>query len=120
MDSFTHQEKLTFLFIISSLILGLGVMHFKKSHPQVPAAGLDINMSALQIKEEIKISKQVKINEASHSELTGLPGIGEVLAGRIMDHRKQNGPFTSKEEIKKVKGIGPKKFEAIKEFLIVE
>jgi competence ComEA-like helix-hairpin-helix protein len=108
MDSFTHQEKLTFLFIISSLILGLGVMHFKKSHPQVPAAGLDINMSALQI------------NETSHSELTGLPGIGEVLAGRIMDHRKQNGPFTSKEEIKKVKGIGPKKFEAIKEFLIVE
>ena len=58
---------------------------------------------------------KININAASHSELMDLPGIGTVLASRIIDYRNQNGAFSNIEEIMKVSGIGAKKFEAIKD-----
>jgi competence protein ComEA len=41
------------------------------------------------------------------SELDALPGIGPVLAQRIVDHRTAQGPFTSVEQLDDVPGIGP-------------
>ena len=62
---------------------------------------------------------KININTASKAELMDLPGIGSVLAGRIIDYRNQKGPFSSIEEILRVSGIGEKKFEAIKEKITV-
>ena len=62
---------------------------------------------------------KIDINRASRSELMDLPGIGNVLAGRIVDYRDQYGSFSSIEEIKKVSGIGEKRFEAIKDRITV-
>lgn len=56
------------------------------------------------------------LNTASFEELTLLPGIGETLARRIVEHREAHGPFTSSNELTKVRGIGPKKLEAIQPF----
>ena len=120
MHNLTTQEKLILLFIISSLILGLGILHFKKSNIPVPQHQLNLNKNVEQIKEEIKKSKQVNINMAGIEELNTLPGVGKVIAGRIIDYRKTQGSFTSKEDIKKVKGIGPKKFDKIKDLLLIE
>jgi len=55
------------------------------------------------------------INTASASQLEKLPGIGPVLAKDIVLYRESSGGFKDIEEIKNVKGIGEKKFEAIKE-----
>lgn len=52
---------------------------------------------------------RVNINNASKEELMRLPGIGETFADRIIAAR----PFASAEDVKRVGGIGPKKFEAI-------
>ena len=60
------------------------------------------------------------INEATGEELILLPGIGKVIARRILDYRNQNNGFKSKEEIMKVKGIGKVKFEKIKDKIRVE
>ena len=51
-------------------------------------------------------SGRVNINTAGLSELCALPGIGESLAGRIIDYREQNGPFARPEDIMRVSGIG--------------
>jgi competence protein ComEA len=55
----------------------------------------------------------VNINTASAAELDSLPGIGEVLAQRIIEYRESKGNFSSIEQLRNVEGIGPKKFELI-------
>jgi competence protein ComEA len=56
----------------------------------------------------------ININSAPASELDLLPGIGPVIAQRILDYREAHGSFQSIEEIKEVKGIGEATFEKIK------
>ena len=63
--------------------------------------------------------KLVNINFASASELETLPGIGPELAQRIIDYRNNSGVFNSKEDLKNVSGIGEKKYEALKDFIII-
>ena len=65
------------------------------------------------------LSSKVNINTASASELTTLDGIGESTAAKIIAYRQANGSFASIEDIKKVSGIGDRKYEAIKDRITV-
>lgn len=60
----------------------------------------------------------IDINHATANELEQLPGIGPALAGRIVDTREQT-PFQTTEDIKKVPGIGEKIFESLKDKITV-
>jgi comEA protein len=62
----------------------------------------------------------VNINTASKRELMLLPRIGPKTAEKIIAYRDSNGPFQTKEEIMKVKGIGEKTFEKFKEMIVVQ
>lgn len=64
-------------------------------------------------------ARGVNINTADAATLMSLPGIGETYARRIIDMRRQRGPFKSIEEIMLVKGIGEKKFEKMKPYIRV-
>ena len=46
-----------------------------------------------------------------------LPGVGEVMARRIVENRAQHGPFADAEALRRVPGIGPKTLEAIRPYL---
>lgn len=54
------------------------------------------------------------LNSATLAQLDGLPGVGPVLAQRILDWRNEHGRFTSTDELQQVPGVGPKKFESLK------
>ena len=61
----------------------------------------------------------VDINKVNALELERLPGVGPALAEEIVRYREIAGGFKTPEELKKVKGIGDRKFEGIKRFIII-
>ena len=65
-------------------------------------------------------SGKININTASSVILETLPGIGPVLASRIVEYRSENGPFSSIEELSKVEGIGSKTLLDILNLITVE
>lgn len=60
----------------------------------------------------------VNINTADWPEFAQLPGIGETLARRIIESRQKDGPFDKPEDLRRVRGIGPKTLEKIRPFLL--
>lgn len=56
----------------------------------------------------------VDLNTATPSQLDALPGIGPVLAARIVEHRRSHGPFAGVDELLAVRGIGPRSFERLR------
>lgn len=63
---------------------------------------------------------KVNINTASVEELGTLPRVGPVMAQRIVDWRKEHGPFASVDELDAIDGIGPKLMEALKDLVAVD
>lgn len=61
----------------------------------------------------------INVNTATATELETLPGVGEVLAQRIIDHRTENGPFTSVDQLVDVSGIGDAILGSIRELVTV-
>ena len=61
----------------------------------------------------------IDINSATAGELTALPGIGEVLAARIVAYRDEFGNFLSIEELADVRGIDEKKIETIRQYVTI-
>ncbi|MHB8780994.1 MAG: helix-hairpin-helix domain-containing protein [Candidatus Geothermincolia bacterium] len=57
----------------------------------------------------------VNLNSATAAELEKIPGIGPVLSQRIIEFREEHGGFDSVQQLRQVEGIGPKKFEDLKD-----
>lgn len=87
--------------------------------PQMQTAPTTAATAAAETVPKETVSFPVNINTADADTLTALPGIGQVLAERILAYRQQNGSFRAIEEITKVEGIGEKKAEAILELITV-
>ena len=64
-------------------------------------------------------NKKININKATKSQLMTLPGIGETTAEKIIHYRENEGEFKRVEDLLKVKGIGVKKLEKLKPFLLL-
>lgn len=65
------------------------------------------------------ISFPISINDGDKESLMALPGIGEVLAQRILDYRDENGAFSAPEELLNVEGIGKKRLEEILDLITI-
>jgi competence protein ComEA len=66
-----------------------------------------------------KTDKIININTADEKELDSLPGIGPVMAKKIVDYRSEKGSFYNIEELKGVPGISEKKFDKLKALISV-
>lgn len=71
-------------------------------------------------KEESLKPKSININTATKEVLVTLPGVGESTAEKIIKYRETHKGFKKIEHIMKVKGIGKKKFENMKDYIYVE
>jgi len=83
----------------------------------------DADLSHIEIyiprEGEEQAPQKIDINRAEPWLLEALPGIGEVLAQRIVDYRSENGPFKRIEDLLKVSGIGEATFEKIRDYITV-
>jgi competence protein ComEA len=61
----------------------------------------------------------VDLNAASSEQLQTLPGIGPAIAGRIVQHREQHGPFRTPGDLRDVSGIGEKRFQDLAALITV-
>jgi len=61
----------------------------------------------------------VNLNTATASELQQVPGIGPSTADKILKMRKSYGPFKSVDDLRAIKGIGPKRMEKMRKYLTV-
>ena len=63
---------------------------------------------------------RININTGSARDLESLPGVGKVLAERIVAHRLQYGPFRRAEHLMMVRGFSDNKFRKIRDFVTIE
>ena len=61
----------------------------------------------------------ININTADEKQLQQIKGVGPAIAGRIIEYRDNNGAFKSVDEIKKVRGIGDKTFDKMKDQITI-
>lgn len=109
MVSFTRQEREVILFLISVALVGMGINFLAKRYSSVKAITC--------FSENIL---KADLNKADKEALMGTPGIADKLAQRIIEYQKQNGNFTSLEDLKKIKGITEYRYKKLKELFYLE
>ncbi len=118
--------------ILFTLLICLCILLAYREIQQPMKANLRL-VEAAQIEEiEESINEEIKkiesyyrdgkllINQAPKEKIVELPGIGPVLADRIISYRSNNGGFKRVDELRNVKGIGVKKLEALRGRVICE
>jgi competence ComEA-like helix-hairpin-helix protein len=101
--------------ILLIIVLALAVISCARLPRRVVSAE---NQRPSTTSTEEKIDARVNLNTASAGELEALPGIGKVLAERIVAHRQRYGPFRRAEHLMMVPGISDHKFRAIRSLVI--
>ena len=87
----------------------------------VPKVGEEAEeIPAGETRKEATKEGKVNINTATVEELKTLKGVGEKKAEAIIEYRKKNGSFQTKEDLMKVRGIGKKLFESFEERIVTQ
>lgn len=116
---------ISIIFILLCMCIVLGtLLNRSLSFEYIKQEGIAVtepfnSADSLFSSQEEIVSNKININTASKDELKKLKGIGEVIAQNIIDYRDEYGQFGSIEEIINVKGIGKAKFEDIKDYITV-
>lgn len=114
-----RRERAVLLFLAAAFAVGAAVAGVRELRrvrgPE--ACVLSVDSSALAI--DTTPAGPLDLNTATAAGLEALPGIGPVIAGRILDYRQRHGRFRSVGELRQVSGIGPKRYAALRELVVV-
>jgi competence protein ComEA len=123
----TAREKSVIIGIL--LVFAFGLLFFTLSRYRFYQSYIDIGGSSIEYgpvgtvassaDDTADTERLVDINRAGIEELIKLPGIGRVTALSIIDYRTLHGPFSDINELIKVRGIGEKKLEMLKECVTI-
>ena len=135
----TINEQRALGFLCIGFVAGLCVWIYKERFEPLPPISverpgrissqghLNTDISTRENRHDRKRNNQeerdvfkININHASHEELIRLPGIGPVMARKIIEYRRKHGPFYRTADLVKVKGIGVKKLNKIKHFIDID
>jgi competence ComEA-like helix-hairpin-helix protein len=131
MTLYTRPQLTVLLLVVLVAGIGLGVSHWRRAHPALVdrlerldrvAAPPQPTVDGLPLAQPARRPAPPKaapppgpvdINRATEDELRTLPGIGGVLASRIVEARERDGPFASLEDLQRVRGLGRSKIERL-------
>ena len=110
------------LLLIAVALLASGVILFVTRERPVPRLRDDpiVLENVRIVRPTFRDAKEIDLNTASIEELVRLPGIGQVLAGRIVAYREEHGRFASIDELIAVSGIGPVVLEEIRTLVTID
>lgn len=109
MFNLTRQERQASLFLISVILLGLGIDFAVKANSRVGGV----------LKTGAHTAK-LDINKVGLDELAASQCLSVKLAKSIIEYRNSFGPFRGLEDLKEVKGIGDSRYEKLKDLFFVE
>jgi len=126
----TRTEQRVILVLVGALLVGAGIKFFRQAFPSVRQfeyQASDSTFAALNDRidkdpgggQPEATSGPININTASKAALIKLPGIGEVMAERIILHREDVGPFQSVDELVIIKGISKRRVEQLRPLITV-
>lgn len=113
---------LTFLFLgfICGFFIGRNVNHSNVELSRLPKPTITPAPSGTQpISQPQQITGKININTATIDQLMLLPGIGQVLAQNIIDHRNTHGNFQKTADLLLVEGIGEQRLDSIIDLITV-
>jgi comEA protein len=127
----TPTERTVILFLAITLAIGAAIRFYEdsvQSNRKFDYTAVDSTFALFQKQapsdstrsDRETASRIIDINAATKAEISGLPGIGSVLADRIIRHREESGGFETIEDLLNVKGISKKKFEKLKPLIAVQ
>jgi competence protein ComEA len=121
---FTKPEKVVLIILSGLLVAGGERVYIKRSRSfqkiVIARGGIKEELTLKEVERRLKESRKIDINTADADEIASVPGIGEILAARIIEYRDTCGGFNSRDDLLKVPGIGVKKLEGMGEYLKLE
>lgn len=117
----TQQRGLIILVAVGLVASGLVLLLPRTKTPATRLHDpIEITGARILLPSFLDAEEKVYLNTASAEELASLPGIGSVLAARIVAYREEHGPFQSLDALKQVSGIGDKLVEKIRDLVELE
>jgi competence protein ComEA len=113
--SLRHSDSLS-----EPLETGTLVTVIKETSPKGSNDEIRIKLGGMEAKKLLVFSIPLNLNRVSVEDLCLIPGIGEPLAQEMVTHRERRHGFRSVEELKNIKGIGEKKWQALKTYFTVK
>lgn len=139
---FNRRERTAIIVLTLTLLSGIAVDYFRNQafHKELNRFSADDSVTVAKLiqfnekaenlpsdallNENSEIISQspplIDINSASYSELQNLPGIGPVIAQRIVDYRSANGAFSAIDSLINVKGIGKEKMNQLRNLITIQ